>query len=64
MEIFRERFKIFNYDFTDDYERVWNKFLTFFIDYIIKQKNARGSLTEIITASTTTNEQPSRNVVN
>ena len=39
MELLRERFKMFNYDFTDDYERVWNRFLTFIIEYMIKQKN-------------------------
>jgi len=39
VEILRERFKLFNYDFIDEYEKVWNKFLTFIIEYTIKQKN-------------------------
>ncbi len=39
MEILREQFKKFNYDFIDEYDRVWNKFLTFIIEYTLKQKN-------------------------
>lgn len=31
---------MFNYDFTIDYETVWNKLLTYIIECIIKEKNA------------------------
>ncbi len=46
VEILHERFKVFNYDFIDEYEKVWNKFLTFIIEYTIKQKNAIRTPTE------------------
>jgi hypothetical protein len=52
METLRERFKTFNYDFTRDHEKVWDKFLAFIIEYLIKQKNTTRTPTEIFISST------------
>jgi hypothetical protein len=48
LEILHECFKLINNDSIDDYEEVWNKFLTFIIEYMIKQKNT----TEMIISPT------------
>jgi hypothetical protein len=37
LEILHECFQWINSESIDDYEKVWNKFLTFIIEYMIKQ---------------------------
>ncbi len=39
LEVLHECFKSNNLDSIDDYKEVWNKFLTFIIEFLIKQKN-------------------------
>ncbi|CAF0774791.1 unnamed protein product [Rotaria sordida] len=34
IDIIRERFQIFTYDFTNDYEQAWDKFLSFILEYL------------------------------
>ncbi|CAF1421294.1 unnamed protein product [Adineta steineri] len=38
LEMLREQLPILNYNFTIDVERAWNKFLTFIIEYMSKNK--------------------------
>jgi hypothetical protein len=53
LEILHECFKLINNDSIDDYEEVWNKFLTFIIEYMIKHKNT----TEMIISPTIKNAE-------
>jgi hypothetical protein len=54
---------MFNYAFTDDHERAWNKFLTFIIKYIMTKENEIRKPSEIIISPASNNEQSSHNVV-
>ena len=61
LEIFRKRFKMFNYDFTTEHEQAWNKFLTFIIEHITKKENEIRGPTEIILSRATNHDQSSHN---
>jgi hypothetical protein len=61
LEILRKRFTMFHYDYTNDHQRVWNKFLTFIIEYLMKKENAIRRPTEILISPATNDEQSSSN---
>jgi len=65
MEIIRERFQIFNYDYTNNHEKTWNKFLSFIIKHLLEKDNQiQGPITKIIISPATIIDQPSNNVLN
>ena len=51
LEILRERFHKYNYDFTDNHDQAWNKFLTFIIKHLTKKDNTIRGPTQIIILS-------------
>ena len=42
LEMVQEHLKMCNYNFTEDHEQAWNKFLTLMIECMIKRENAIG----------------------
>lgn len=64
IEIIRERFHMFKYDFTVDYERAWNKFLSFIIQRLLEKENIFQGSTQIIISPATVIDQPSNNALN
>ncbi|CAF0972574.1 unnamed protein product [Rotaria sordida] len=56
LETVREHLKTFNYDFTHEHERAWQKFLTY-IEHAIKSKNTITQPTDVIIVSDTNSQQ-------
>jgi len=64
MEIIRERFQILKYNYTNDYEKAWNKFLSFIIKYLLEKDNQiQEPITKIIISPATVIDQPSNNIL-
>ena len=64
IEIINERFHLFQHDFTVDYERAWNKFLSFIIRYLLEKDNIIRKPTQIIISPATIIDQASNNPSN
>ncbi len=64
IEVIRERFKMFKYDFTTDYEQAWNNFLSFIIRHLLEPENTIRGPTKIIISPATAIDQTSHNTFN
>ncbi len=60
IETIRERFQMFKYDFTADYEQTWEKFLLFLIQRLSEPDNRVQGPTKIIISPATVIDQPSK----
>ncbi len=52
IDVIRERFQMFKYDFTSIHEQAWNKFLSFIIKYLLEKDNQMCEPTIIISPAT------------
>lgn len=61
LQIVKENLKMFKYNFTDDHNRAWNKFLSFIIDNLTGNNNGNNNQTrqskETMTVSSPDTEQ-------
>jgi len=64
IEVIRQRFQMFKYDYTIDYENAWNKFLSFIIKYLSESDNRIQRPTKIIISPATVIDQTSNNILN
>jgi hypothetical protein len=64
MEIIRERFQMFKYNFTNNYEQAWNKFLSFIIKCLLEKDNQIRGPAKIIISPATAIDQTSNNRFN
>jgi len=64
MEVIRERFELFNYNYAIDYEQTWNKFLSFIIKHLFEKDNQIQGPAKIIISPATAIDQTSNNILN
>ena len=56
LDFLHERWKTVDYTSNEIYEKVWEKFLTFIIDYVTKLKKTAETPTELMILPTPTKE--------
>jgi hypothetical protein len=64
IEVIRERFQMFKYEFTSIYEQTWNKFLSFIIKYLLEKENQMREPAKIIISPATVIDPTSINKLN
>jgi hypothetical protein len=64
IEVIRERFQMFKYEFPSIYEQTWNKFLSFIIKYLLEKENQMREPTKIIISPATIIDPTSINKIN
>ena len=52
-EVLQEYWQTLKYEYEDDYDQAWNKFLTFVIEHIPKGEDEVRQLTEVVIATHT-----------
>ena len=62
IETIRERFQLFKHDFAVEYERAWQKFLSFIIKILLEKHNQARGPTKIIISPATISDRPSTNI--
>lgn len=64
LEIIRENFQMYEYNYTIDYEKAWNKFLSFIIKNLLEKNRQLQPPTKIIISPATIIDQTSNNTFN
>ncbi len=64
IEVIRERFQMFKYEFNSIYEQAWNKFLSFVIKHLLERDGQMREPAKIIISPATIIDQTSINKLN
>ncbi len=64
IEVIRERFQLFKYEFNSIYEQAWNKFLSFVIKHLLERDSQMREPAKIIISPATIIDQTSNNKLN